>query len=263
MERHVNPEDPDLYALGALDGEEKQAFEAHVRSCASCAEELAAARQRVAMLGLAAGPAAAPPPRVKEQLMQRVRAERVQSAPAAVPAIPARRSSWWLTPALAVTTLLFASLAGWFWMRDAQDTAQIQALETQLSVAQAQSRDLARAADVTDRLLGAPGTIEVGLAQQPGGPAGRAGVLYSPQSGMVAFAGQLPAAPARKVYQLWLVPASGEPLSVGVFSAGERAITLTGRVPPGVAAKAFAVTVEPWGGMPQPTGPKVLVGAAG
>jgi anti-sigma-K factor RskA len=32
---------------------------------------------------------------------------------------------------------------------------------------------------------------------------------------------------------------------------------------PGLVAKAFAVTLEPQGGMPQPTGPKVLVGVAG
>ena len=32
-EQHANPEDLDLYALGALDGEEKQAFEAHLRAC--------------------------------------------------------------------------------------------------------------------------------------------------------------------------------------------------------------------------------------
>src|ERR1035438_1799186 len=34
MNRHVTPEDSDLYALGALDGAEMQELEAHVRSCA-------------------------------------------------------------------------------------------------------------------------------------------------------------------------------------------------------------------------------------
>jgi len=33
-------------------------------------------------------------------------------------------------------------------------------------------------------------------------------------------------------------------------------------VPANTRAKAFAVTVEPLGGTPQPTGPKVLLGAA-
>ena len=35
------------------------------------------------------------------------------------------------------------------------------------------------------------------------------------------------------------------------------------RLTPGLAPKAFAVTLEPFGGRPQPTGPMVLVGAAG
>lgn len=263
MERHVNPEDPDLYALGALDGEEKQAFEAHVRSCARCAEELAAARQRVALLGLAAGPAAAPPARVKEQLMQRVRAERTQRARTAAPAIPTRRRSWWLTPALTAATLFFATLAGWFWMRDAQDAAQIEALETQLATTQAQSRDVARAAEETDHLLGMPGTVRVALAPMPGMPAGRAGVLYNARMGVALCAGELPPAPKGKSYQLWLVPMNGAPVSLQVFPAMKSTAMLMTHVAPGMAAKAFAVTVEPEGGMPQPTGPKVLVGVAG
>jgi anti-sigma-K factor RskA len=32
------------------------------------------------------------------------------------------------------------------------------------------------------------------------------------------------------------------------------------KLPAGVTAKAFAVSLEPAGGMPQPTGPMVLVG---
>lgn len=185
----------------------------------------------------------------------------MQSAPDST--LVRRRGNWWLTPVLAVTTLFFAGLTGWFWMRDAQDAAQVEALQAQLASAQSQSRQMVAAADEFGRMVVAPGTIEVGLAQQPGGPAGRAGVLYNAQSGLAVFAGQLPRAPAHRIYQLWLVPVKGAPMSLGVFSAGEPTTTLTGRVTPGVAAKAFAVTVEPGFGMPQPTGPKVLVGAAG
>jgi anti-sigma-K factor RskA len=36
----------------------------------------------------------------------------------------------------------------------------------------------------------------------------------------------------------------------------------TAEVPANTPAKAFAVTIEPVGGAPQPTGPKVLLGAA-
>ena len=72
---HANPEDLDLYALGALDGEEKQTLEAHLRACPYCQQQLAAARQRTALIGLAAPPVA-PRPQVKSALMDKVRAEK-------------------------------------------------------------------------------------------------------------------------------------------------------------------------------------------
>jgi anti-sigma-K factor RskA len=52
----------------------------------------------------------------------------------------------------------------------------------------------------------------------------------------------------------------GDPVSLRVFSRGEWTEPETMHVPPGMAAKAFAVTEEPEGGMPAPTGPKLLVG---
>ena len=112
-----------------------------------------------------------------------------------------------------------------------------------------------------DDILGAPGTIRVALAQQPGTSAGRAAVLYNARMGMVVCAGQLAEAPADKSYQLWIVPATGAPMSLGVMSSMDPAKLMTAHVPPGMEAKAFAITVEPKGGMPWPSGPKVLVGA--
>ena len=64
-------EDFDLYALGALDGAERKAFESHLASCADCAEKLATARGRMAILAFAAPPTE-PSPGVKESLMRQV-----------------------------------------------------------------------------------------------------------------------------------------------------------------------------------------------
>ncbi|HEX4008211.1 MAG TPA: anti-sigma factor [Acidobacteriaceae bacterium] len=267
-ERHVNPEDPDLYALGALDGEEKQAFEAHVRACEGCAQELVAALQRATLLGLAAEPVA-PAPSVKESLLRRAREERpprmqpVEAVQQVRSFVPRPRRLAWLTPALAVATLVFAVLSGWLWTRNESALQQIATLESQLTVAQAQSLEIARASEETNEILGAPGTIQVALAQQPGGPAGRAAVVYNARLGMAMFTGQLGAVASDKSYQMWIVPTSGAPVSLGVMSSMDLGRMLTAHVRPGMEAKAFAVTVEPKGGMPQPTGPKVLVGVPG
>ncbi len=50
-------------------------------------------------------------------------------------------------------------------------------------------------------------------------------------------------------------------MSLHVFGHGEWDKPMAMHVTPGMEAKAFAVTEEPEGGMPSPTGPKVLVGA--
>jgi anti-sigma-K factor RskA len=260
MNRHVQPEDSDLYALGALDGEEKQALEAHVRLCAECAREVEAARQRVALLGLAA-PAAAPAARVKEELLRRVRAERIPEMGRAVRDAEPRRGFGfgWLTPAFGVATVVFAALAGMFWMRDARDLRRIHALEGQLAEVQTRSQEIARASQTTDKLLEMPATRRVALMPMPG-MEGHGGVLYNAKMGMVACTGWLPAPPKGKSYQLWLVPMEGKPMPLYVFGE-EWTEPMQMHVTPGMEAKAFAVTEEPAGGMPWPTGPKVLVGA--
>jgi anti-sigma-K factor RskA len=63
---------------------------------------------------------------------------------------------------------------------------------------------------------------------------------------------------------MWLVPPNGAPLSAGLLGQWEHALAgvWTVEVPANTEAKAFAVTLEPSGGVPQPTGPQVLVGAS-
>jgi len=78
---------------------------------------------------------------------------------------------------------------------------------------------------------------------------------------MVACAGWLPAPPAGKTYQLWLVPMQGKPMPLHTFGSGEWTEPMAMQITPGMEAKTFAVTEEPEGGMPWPTGPKVLEGA--
>jgi anti-sigma-K factor RskA len=256
MERHVNPEDLDLSALGALDGEEQQALEAHVRACPACAQALAEARRRIALLGLAA-PAAAPAPAVKEALLRRARAERV------VKAVPAPRPSRfaWLTPAFGVAAVVFAALAAAIWTKDLRDNRRIHELEGQLALAQSRSLQIAHASETTDKLLEWPGTRRVALMPMPGMGNGHGGVLYNEKMGMVACAGWLPAPPAGKTYQLWLVPMEGKPMPLHTFGNSEWTEPMAMQITPGMAAKTFAVTEEPEGGMPWPTGPKVLAGA--
>jgi anti-sigma-K factor RskA len=70
--------------------------------------------------------------------------------------------------------------------------------------------------------------------------------------------------PAGRTYQLWLIPSEGAPWSGGIFYSDSRANgeAVLPALTHGLTAKAFAVTVEPAGGVPAPTGPQVLIGTA-
>jgi anti-sigma-K factor RskA len=259
---HANPEDFDLYALGALDGEEKLAFEQHVTSCAQCRQELAAGRRRMALLALEASPVT-PAASVKAALMRRVHAEASAKGGQMNEKSPTKKR-WGLRFSLgfAAATAVLALATFWLWKQREQNLQQIDQLQAQLTGTQAQaSRDAATMRAMSD-VVAAPDTVPITMQQQAGGPPGQAHVLYNARLGVAVYSGEIAPAPADKSYQLWLVPASGAPVNAGLVAANQQNGAIVVHLEPGLAAQAFAVTLEPSGGRPQPTGPKVLVGAA-
>ncbi|MGB0082565.1 MAG: anti-sigma factor [Terracidiphilus sp.] len=253
---HANPEDLDLYALGALDGEDKQTFQSHLRACPDCQQQLAAARQRTALVGLAA-PAMTPRAQVKSALMDKVRAEKRPAAPQ-TDAPKTRKKRWGLRFSfgfgLATALLAFATYE--LAKQDLDRGKQLKQLQAQIA------QDAANL-QAMGQVTGAPDSAQITLLEQPGGPPGQAHVLYNARMGLAVYSGQIAPAPADKSYQLWLVPSSGTPVDAGLVDANQQNGAVVVRLTPGLAAKAFAVTLEPLGGRPQPTGPKVLVGAIG
>jgi hypothetical protein len=114
------------------------------------------------------------------------------------------------------------------------------------------------------RILASPDTVTIKLAGTGDAPRATGFVKYNGRLGVVLYsAEQLPALPAQKAYQMWLVPTKGVPISAGIFQSEDSVRgLLSAQVPANTTPKAFAVTVEPAGGVPQPTGPKVLLGAS-
>jgi anti-sigma-K factor RskA len=256
---HANPEDLDLYALGALDGEDKRTLDAHLGDCPHCRQQLAAARQSTALIGLAAPPVA-PRPQVKAALMDKLRAEKrtpaTQSASSQAAPSRTRKKRWGLRFSfgfgLAAAVLAFATFE--LAKQDLDRGKQLKQLQAQVS------QDAA-ALQAMGQVTGAPDSAQITLLQQPNGPPGQAHMLYNARMGLGVYSGQIAPAPSGKSYQLWLVPSSGAPISAGLVDANQQNGAVIVRLTPGLAAKAFAVTLEPLGGRPQPTGPMVLVGA--
>jgi anti-sigma-K factor RskA len=255
----TRPEDFDLYALGALDADEKVLIEAHVASCPDCAQKIAEAQGRVAVLAFAA-PRVEPSPGVKEVLMRRLHSTAEGpggSEPAAPIPAPAEGifGRWWavllpLSGALALATMLL-------WLHNVQLDRQLADLRSTVAAQQKQLDDSHHMAD----LLAAHDTIVVPLWEQKTPTAVGARVVYNSRDGMMMYDGTLPPAPANKVYQIWLVPMKGAPISAGWFTGWpDKPGHIMMKLPAGLAAKEFAVSLEPAGGMPQPTGPMVLIG---
>lgn len=262
-QQHANPEDFDLYALGALDVEEKQALEAHLSACGQCRQKLADAQARTSLLGLAADPVA-PPPAVKSALMERVHGKASMPKIQTIPTRP-RGKRWGLIFSLsfAAATVILALACYWLGNDDRGQRQQNRQLQAQLQAAQSQVSGDAGTLRAYADIVAAPDTVTVTLQQQAAGTPGQAHVLYNARMGLVVYSGQISPPPAGKSYQLWLVPSGGAPVNAGLVAANQQNGAAVAHTEPGLAAKAFAVTLEPGGGSPQPTGSKVLVGAVG
>ncbi|MEP7116241.1 MAG: anti-sigma factor [Acidobacteriota bacterium] len=224
-------------------------------------------------------PQVAPPAELRARVLAAATAAAQEDAPAVVarptptPA-PARvaepdrpgssSSRWpWLLAAAAALIAVFSSL-GWVGARREVERLHttIAELRTNATALLAVRADFDRAQSASQRVLAILSAEDVhytALGGQPPTPGARGRVYMSPTRGLLMAADALPALPAGRTYQLWTIVA-GQPVSHGVFDpeANGRAQVIAD-APPG-AAQAFAVTVEPAGGVPAPTGPKVLLG---
>lgn len=272
------------YALGLLEGEELDAFERHLAAgCAACERELAtmdavgdalacsvrtpappdALRVRVLEAidresarepaGALAPVSAAPPPPLAVPVGQALYPGQSTASPTYAPPSP-----WWmrLAPPLAIAALIAAALAGtWAYRLD----RRLAFVRGDLERVQAENQALARILDVvqSDPLR------VVALAGLEAAPAARGRILWAPgKRQAVLHAFDLPRPPAGKDYQLWVI-VGGTARSEGVFPVGDdgRATHVLPEAPAAGGASAFSVTLEPAGGMPQPTGDTVLLGA--
>lgn len=245
-----------LQALGLPLGEESGAFARHrEEGCPTC-EELLVDFQ-ISASALAAGlPARRPRPELKERILESLPGAR----PAVVAAMPRRPSgaAWWLAAAAA---LLFA-FAAWDDARLRRQREDLRSQTAQLSAELSTARQEMARRDLRVRVLESDDVKVLFLGGKDPQPSARAKVFWSEKAktGML-LAGNLASLPPDKQYELWVF-AEGKPVAAGVFDADAsgRALFESTSLPGVAAAQNFAVTIEPRGGVSQPTGPIVLVG---
>ena len=141
------------------------------------------------------------------------------------------------------------------------ERAEAEVVRIQRTIGEAQEQT--RILQAQNSVLFAPDTLRVDLAGEGPAPGSKARAFMSRNSGVAFAADQLPALPADKVYQLWIVPQNAAPVSAGLLTPDASGhASLFFPMPADVTApQALAVTVEPAGGVPAPTGDRVLLGA--
>ncbi|MBI2159751.1 MAG: anti-sigma factor [Candidatus Rokubacteria bacterium] len=108
-------------------------------------------------------------------------------------------------------------------------------------------------------LLRDPATQIVALRGMGPSPQATGRVVWHAVNGGHLFVANLPAPPPGKAYELWTIgDAAPEPAGVFQVDAQGRGSHRVAPVEGGKPVKGFAVTLEPEGGMPAPTGPMVL-----
>ena len=250
-----------VYALGALDGADRERFEALLR--AGDREAVGALREFEETLAAAGQELRAPAPaHVKAALLSRIAAapragQVVDIGRAREPERPAR-SRWTAVLAGAMAAGLAAIVVGLavsaaYQPRLAALAREVRALREEVKSQQA-----------VVSLLRDPATQVVTLAGQAPSPEARARMIWNPSVGGLLMAEGLPAPPPGKAYQLWAISGNSPPVSGGVFTVPPTG-SGTVAVPalPGVSrVDVFAVTLEPEGGLPAPSGAMYLAGKA-
>ena len=260
-----------LYALGALDGEDLAAFEAHVAGCADCRAEVAAYAEVAGRVG-ASVPPVPPPAALRARVLAAAAAPAAQARPtgdvrpAAVTAIrrPARR--W--PVGLAAAAALVLGVA--FLLRASSCARSATARRT------CSSRWTTSSARCPSSSCSSRRRRRCRISSRGPARASRCSPACNPRRGpRRAWCGTRPRATRScwprasqplepgKAYEVWVIGASNRPVPAGVFqpAADGRALVHLPRVADTAEPRTFAVTIEPAAGSPAPTGPMVLAGA--
>jgi anti-sigma-K factor RskA len=215
------------YALDALDADEAEAYEAHLARCERCRAELAALTETAGALAWAVD-APAPPPALRARLLDAAAAERTNVVP-----LPGRPAWIFRATAAAAAVAACAAIGLGVWAG-----LLSRSLHHERSARVADARAAAILADPASRRVGISG--------------GGGLVAVGPDGEGVLVVRKLPAAPAGKTYEAWVIPRGGAPKPAGLFDGGTAATVVRLRQPVPRGA-VVAATVERAGGVPAPT----------
>ncbi len=273
-------------ALDALDAPERDAVLAHADNCESCRGELTALRETAAQLAYAASLPSEPMPESRDRIRSRLTARaaadarvrgivverkpeltrrQYQAIRARINVLAWRRAEWL---ALAASVLLIVGVGVMASvLRDRENLKDALVGATASTQRSQRTTDSLRTLVMSqDSLINGITGRDVAMVQltstatrQP-----KAMMFWDhSRNGWTLIAHNLPMPRAGRTYQLWLVTPAGK-ISAGTFmpdTSGAAMVRATYALARD-SLSAVAVTDEPAGGMPQPTGQMVILGSA-
>ena len=228
------------YALEALEPDEARSLEKHLRTCADCRAEL----EKYRTIGeglLYALPCPPPTPRVRAGLIARLAAAKPQGLLRSAARV---QGVWQWVMGLAMVALIALNVS----------------TLTQLNTMRQQQAALATQLTVSQKAMSLVTYHESRTYELSGQAAGTVILNDELHSGALFMWGVAPL-DAAHTYQIWLVQKDGKRVSGGLFKPepGQPFVSALVSIPqPLTDFVALGVTVEPSGGSPGPTTPRVF-----
>jgi anti-sigma-K factor RskA len=269
----------DEYALGQLSRDERRDVESHVRECDVCAADLR--ELNVVMEGIAQTlDPVTPPPALKQRIIASLALQPqepprstgesnvVTLAPRGAVIRRGVHPAWLAAAAVLILGLgaaLYSANATRSLLVDDVQQAQTEAAEAQSAVAsfQRQLDQYAKQADLAVSILTAGDMRPIAMAGRENATGSTARAYWSPTRGLLIVADNLPVPPPGRIYQVWVIGGT-TPVSAGLLGEqGSGRGMLIAPPPTGVApgTVTVAVTDEPPGGLPAPSGSIRLAGS--
>ena len=264
-----------LYALGALNADERKDFETHIETCQNCVDEVMALLP-VSHALTRAVPYHEPSVQLRERVTQSItgvssaeNSDRNKSQPRTVQSNSSQtKNRRFLFKMSAMILLVAAGGLGWYASQQVNfarsleenlDAANQRAIlaETQTDAALQLLRESSQQAD----LFSSDNLIPMQLTAQPAAPTAHGRVFWSDTTGIALTVTGLPPAPAGRAYHLWFVPVD-TPVSGGSLTLDSTGRVMTNIKAPDevVAPVPVAITLEPEGDMINPTGEVYFLG---
>jgi anti-sigma-K factor RskA len=244
-----------LDAIGAATEEEQRELQAHLEWCPDCGRARDEYDEVAAALARSLDPVT-PPKEARGAIMNAI-LEDDEVADASQ-----RDTRWWLS----VAAILFFALWAWRELGVRATKEHIASRDAEIeSLIEKNNMLTQRISKLTSEMAALAGkdTRVIALTGQQAAPQASARVFLEPaKRRAVVFFANLPANAADKSYQLWIIRGDQpQPQSAGVFdasAAGSATISVE-NLPVDTEIKAMAVTIEPRGGVQQPTNANYVV----